>query len=172
MLNVKSMIPWRKTTPVVRENGDLLDLSRGFDRVLDDFFRSFAAPWGLTPFFGETAGPGGTVGFTPCVDVTVDEREVRVSAELPGLDEKEVDVRLSDDVLTLRGERRREEKHEDEGWSHVERSYGTFERTIPLPCEVVADRAEASFDKGVLTVRLPKSERAKETSRRIPIRGA
>jgi len=170
-MNVKSMIPWRKATPVVRENGDLLDLSRGFDRVFDDLFRSFATPWGLTPFFADRPGLGELAGFTPRVDVTVDENEVRVSAELPGLDEKEVDVQLSDDVLTLRGERRREEERDDEGWSHVERSYGAFERTIPLPCEVVADRAEAIFEKGVLSIRLPKSERAKATSRRIPIRG-
>jgi HSP20 family protein len=93
--------------------------------------------------------------------------EVRVSAELPGMDEKDVEVLVDNDVLTIRGEKKSE--HEDQGRRFSERYYGRFERAIALPFEVDEEKAEASFKNGVLTVTLPKSATAKDTAKRIAI---
>ena len=93
--------------------------------------------------------------------------EVRVSAELPGMDEKLVEVLVENEVLTICGEKKSES--EDQGRRFSERYYGRFERSIALPFEVEEEKAEASFKNGVLTVTIPKSATAKETAKRIAI---
>ena len=95
------------------------------------------------------------------------DNEVRVSAELPGMDEKDVEVLVEDGTLTIRGERKSETEHKDRHFS--ERYYGPFERSISLPFEVEEDKAEASFRNGVLTVTLPKSAKAEDKAKRIAI---
>jgi len=90
-----------------------------------------------------------------------------VTAELPGLEEKDVEIQVDDDVLTISGEKRSEIDDKDRRYS--ERYYGRFERRIALPAEVDEDRANASFRNGVLTVTLPKTERARQNVKRIPI---
>ena len=95
---------------------------------------------------------------------------LRVSAELPGLDEKDVELLIADGVLTLKGEKRAETTDKDRGYS--ERSYGRFERSIALPVPVEEDKAEATFRNGVLTVTLPRAAEAPERRRRIAINGA
>jgi HSP20 family protein len=92
---------------------------------------------------------------------------VRISAELPGLDEKNVEVLVDDDVLTIRGEKRSETEDQERRFS--ERYYGRFERVIPLPFAVEEDKAEASFNNGVLTVTLPRSAQAEDKAKRIAI---
>jgi len=91
---------------------------------------------------------------------------------LPGVDEKDVDVTLADDVLTIRGEKKseREEQDKDRNWHVVERSYGSFSRAIPLPFEPDAAKVEAKFDKGVLRIRLPKSEEVTKKEQKIEIK--
>ena len=94
---------------------------------------------------------------------------MNIRARLPGLDEKDVEVLVSDDVLTIRGEKKAQTEDRDRGFS--ERYYGHFERRIPLPFEVEEDKAEASFENGVLTVTLPKSPNADARMKRIAITG-
>ena len=106
-------------------------------------------------------------GVWPSIEVNATDNEVRVSAELPGMDEKDVEVLVNDGVLTIRGEKKSEA--EDQGRRFSEHYYGRFERSIALPFEVEEDRAEASFKNGVLTVALPKSAKARETAKRIAI---
>jgi HSP20 family protein len=116
--------------------------------MFDEFFEGRAlAPWGQT-----------WSGFEPRVDVVETDQEVKVTAELPGLDAKDVDLTVSRNVLTLKGEKTQEHEEKGEGYYRSERSYGAFERSVSLPSTVKTDQADASFDKGVLTVTFPKRE--------------
>ncbi|MFW5837455.1 MAG: Hsp20/alpha crystallin family protein [Desulfovibrionaceae bacterium] len=112
--------------------------------------------------------PFGTLsGSFPALDVKESETEVVVTAETPGLGIKDVDLRVEAGRLVLRGEKRRDKEDKGDNYHRVERSYGSFYRTVDLPAPVVQDKAKASFKDGVLTVRLPKDEQAKP--RRVAI---
>ncbi len=114
-------------------------------------------------------GTGGSSGAFPSVEIEEDDKEIRIAAELPGMEEKDVDVVLNDSILTLRGEKKGEKAEKREGGSYSERYYGRFERSFTLGSDVDADKVSARFDNGVLTVTLPKSETAREREKRIPI---
>lgn len=149
----RGLIPWRRREvkrPVRREEDHPLALwQRDLDAMFDDFYRGF----GLAPFRGFGLSQD---AFRPKIDLIDGEAEVRVSAELPGMDAEDVDVSVAQGVLTIRGEKREEAEEESEDYYCVERSYGSFSRSIALPSEVDPDEADASFDKGVLTVTIPK----------------
>jgi HSP20 family protein len=167
----RDLIPWsrqenRLPVPVNAERGrdndthPLLSLHREVNRLFDDVFRGFGVP--------ALAGLDHAAGW-PHVELGETDREIRVTAELPGLDEKDVEITVEDGALTLRGEKRSEVKDNDRGYT--ERSYGRFERRIGLPRGVDRDIASATFRNGVLTVTLPKTEAANENVRRIPVNG-
>ncbi len=107
--------------------------------------------------------------YLPKVDTLEAEEDIRVTAELPGMEEKDIDVSLVDGALTLKGEKNSCDEEKTMRHYRMERSYGMFERTIPLPMEVEADKVEALFKNGVLTVTLPKTKNAKEGMKKIPI---
>jgi HSP20 family protein len=140
-----------------------LSLHREMNRLFDDVLRG---PFGVPVQSGEQGGGM----MMPHMDVSETENEVRICAELPGVSEKDVDVSLSDDVLTIRGEKKFERKDETENYHFVERSYGTFQRSLRLPYAVDPNQVQASFENGVLTVTLPKGKE-QERSRRIQISG-
>jgi HSP20 family protein len=132
----------------------------------DDFFERF---FGGVP--ARSAQPAAVRSIAPRVDVSESETEIVVAAELPGIDEKDVEVSLNEGVLTLRGERKSETEQKDEkgkGYHRRERFYGSFERSIRLPADVDVEKTHASFSKGVLTVTLPKS--AESRVRRIEVK--
>jgi HSP20 family protein len=167
----RDLIPWsrqenRLPVPVSAERGrdndthPLLSLHREVNRLFDDVFRGFGVP--------TFAGLDRTAGW-PHVELGETDKEIRVTAELPGLDEKDVEITVEDGALTLRGEKRSEVEDKDRGYT--ERSYGRFERRIGLPQGVDRDKADATFKNGVLTVTLPKTEAANENVRRIPVNG-
>jgi HSP20 family protein len=104
------------------------------------------------------------------MNVSETEKELRVTAELPGVTEQDIDVSLDDDVLTIRGEKKFERKDEKEIYHFVECSYGTFQRSLRLPFPVDPEQVQASFENGVLTVMVPKTSR-QERSRRIQVQG-
>jgi HSP20 family protein len=141
-----NLVPWRLGRRAVRplswDAGD-------FGRIVDDMWRGA----GL-----ETAQ---VAGFTPRVDVHEDEAAYRITAELPGLEEKDFQVHLEGDVLTIRGEKRERHEDEREGYRHVETLAGAFERRFHLPTEVDAEKIAASHKNGVLTVSVPKADVAK-----------
>ncbi len=148
---------------------------------IERLFDEFAPGWTHNPLRQSrqrVVEPSGTVvGWgtgVPAVDVVDKQKEVLVRAELPGLDQKDIDVRLSDDLLTISGEKKDEhEEGEEDGSYYVsERRYGTFERTIRVPQGIDADKAEASFSKGVLTVTLPKTREAQDRSKKIDVKVA
>lgn len=145
-------------------------LQREMNRIFDDFFRTadfpvMGGPSDLFPFdtFGRTA-PG------PRIDVQETDKELRISAELPGMTDKDIDLSLTKDRLTISGEKRQETEQNVKGWHCKERNYGAFKRVIPLPCEVDEDRCTASFKNGVLTVSLSKAPQAQATLKSIPIK--
>ena len=135
-------------------------LQRRTNRLFDDFFHDFS----LEPFGGVSQG------FVPKVNVTEDEKEIRVSAELAGVDEKDVELSLNDDVLTIKGEKKQEQETKEKNCYCVECSYGSFERSIGLGSEIDKDKVSADFKNGVLTVVLPKSEVVKSKARKIEIK--
>jgi HSP20 family protein len=146
-----------------------VELHRATDRLFEDFFRSLRpmaerrGPWGLTSGFAEAAG-------WPRVDMEETDDEVRITAELPGVERDDIDLSVSDDRITIRGEKKAQEEKKGRGYYAVERSYGSFQRSFHLPCEVEPDKVDASFTNGVLTVKLPKSASARERIKKIPIR--
>lgn len=161
----RDLTPWRGGAPSLFGRDPFMNFRREMDRLFDDFFtpgepRSFAAP-ALSQ-----------AGLMPSLDVDETEQAYTVSAELPGIDPKDVELDLRDNALTLRGEKRSERKEEDGGRRYSERSFGRFERTIPFASEVDADRIEASFENGLLKVTLPKNAKARDKTRRIEIKGA
>lgn len=136
----------------------LSSLHREMNRLFDDMLGGLPAQ----------GGPGGGV-LDARIDVSETDGEIRVCAELPGVSEDDIDVNLQDDLLTIRGEKKFERKDEKENFHFVERSYGTFRRSIRLPAPVDPERVQASFENGVLTVTLPKAPQAERT-RRIAVR--
>lgn len=162
---IRNLLPvsWgKRRVPVRRESSEnpFYALQREMNRLFDSFFGELLP----TPFEEEFGS------FTPRVDVKESDKEIRVIAELPGMDEKDIEVTIHDDILTLRGEKREEKEEEGEYYYHAERSYGSFYREIPLPVEVETDRAEATFKKGVLEVRMPKKAEAVRRAKKIPVK--
>jgi HSP20 family protein len=122
----------------------------------------------LERFFGEPVGLERPTGmWTPRVDITEAKDSVSIKAEIPGLEAKDVEVSLSGDTMTIKGEKRQEKEEKDEHRHLVERTYGAFSRIVRLPAPVAAEKIKASFKNGVLTVTLPKTEEAKPKA--IPV---
>ena len=148
------LIRWRKG-----EDWGLTQMRREMDRLFD----RFSEAW---PFrgFAETGR------WMPTADVSETDKEVIVRAELPGMDSKEFDISLSGSVLTIKGERKHEREEKKENFHLVERSSGSFSRTLQLPVEVIADKVEASYKDGVLSVKMPKTE--PEAVKKVEVKGA
>ena len=145
-----SLIPWD-------ELGELTRFRREMDRVFDRFFEGW--PFKFPTREGEWA---------PSVDVSETPKEVIVKAEIPGLDPKDMDVSVHDNVLTLAGERKEEREKEGENIHQVERSYGAFSRSIRLPAEVDPEQVTATYKNGVLQINLPKAKQ--EPVKRIEVK--
>lgn len=126
------------------------------DRVFDGFWRGLGAP-----------AAAAAAGFVPRLDVVEREDEYLLTAELPGVEEKDFQLEVHGNVLTLSGEKRAEHEQERKGWRWSERVFGSFRRSVQLPVEVASDKASASFRNGVLTVTIPKAEHARV--RHIPV---
>ncbi|MEW6109551.1 MAG: Hsp20/alpha crystallin family protein [Nitrospirota bacterium] len=107
--------------------------------------------------------------FTPSVDIFEEGDEVVVKAEIPGMKKEEIEVNLTDNTVTISGEKKKEEKVEKKGYYRLERSFGSFKRTFQMPTEVQTDKAKAKFKDGVLEVRAPKTEEAKKKEKKILI---
>ena len=158
---VQSLIP--KLWDDDKNTGDVFStLHREIDRVFDQFPGSRRRPFGNL-----MAGNG---KLSPRVNLSETDKEIEVTAELPGVEEKEIDVNLTDDILTIKGEKKMEAEKSEGDYKMIERSYGSFERSMRLPCEVESEKVEATFKNGVLTVKLPKSPEAKAKTQKIAIK--
>jgi HSP20 family protein len=138
-------------------------------RMQEEMDRAFGSFFGLP---GSAAGAQRIDNWSPSVDLYETDKEIVVKAEVPGVEPEDVEVYCTEDALVLRGETRREEERQEGGTHRVERRYGRFERQIPLPPGAMPDQAQANFRNGVLELRIPKSEEARQRMRRIPIAGA
>jgi HSP20 family protein len=143
-MNLKSLIPVGRDRGVAGSVNPIISLQREVDRLFDDFTRGF-------PAFG-----GNGSNLVPSMDVTETDKEIEIAAELPGLEEKDVQINVADNLLTIRGEKKAEKEQKDKNYRLVERSYGSFERTLELPDGVNADAIKASIANGVLKVTVPK----------------
>lgn len=170
MLDLKSLIPWGQKTSAPAKHEDTRDpfvaFRREVDRLFDDFFHSFN---GVGPGALTRNGNGWLEG-APALDVSDSEKELIILAELPGVDEKDVEVTLSGDMLTIKGEKKHEHEEKDDGRHYVERSYGTFSRAVRLPFDAGDQDVDADFDKGVLTIRIPKPAEAQSKARQIEVK--
>jgi len=144
-MNLRSLIPVGRERSVARSDNPFMSLQREIDRLFDDFTRGF-------PTFPSL----GTTELLPSMDVTETDKQIEITAELPGLEEKDVQVNVADNVLTIRGEKKAEKEEKDKAYRLVERSYGSFVRSLELPEGVNADAIKASIEKGVLKVTVPK----------------
>ena len=146
------LIPWRPF------GGELSSFRKEMDRLWSRLL-------GETPFARTL-----TEEWLPSVDVSETKDNIVVKAELPGLEAKDVNVSISGDLLTIKGEKKKEEEEKDEHHYCVERYYGAFQRVFQLPTGVKADKVEATFDKGVLKVTIPKVEEAKKKEIEIKVK--
>lgn len=174
-MSLKDLVPkslTKKLSPARRSEED--DAFSRLHREMNRMFDEFSQGWGLSSRFWRTPFDmleGGRAGaWLPTVDVSETEREVKVTAELPGMDEKDVQVGLSNGLLTLSGEKKTEREGKDGSVHRSERTYGSFHRTLALPAEVNPDKVEAVFRKGVLTVTLPKTASAQSRVRRVDVK--
>lgn len=126
------------------------DLRREMDRLFDGFLRE---PMAMPGIFGEH--------FTPAFDISETESEIIVKAEFPEVDPKDVDVSLTGNVLTIKGEKKEERESQNKNMHRLERVFGSFARSFILPCDVQEDKIQATYEHGVLDLRLPKAESSK-----------
>ncbi len=162
-----SLIPWKrdeKRITVHQADDPFLELRERINQLFDSFWED---PFGMVPTFEQTLA-----GFSPRVDVTETDKEIKVEAELPGMDEDDINVTFDRDVLTISGEKKAEKEEKHKNYYHMERHYGSFHRAIPMPVEIDADKIDAKFKKGVLTITLPKTKEAQASAKRIAVKKA
>ncbi|MEW6163240.1 MAG: Hsp20/alpha crystallin family protein [Nitrospirota bacterium] len=145
-----------------------LSPSEEMERWFEDFFRRPFSLMRPSWWFPRLRMPE-IEEVTPSVDVFEEGNDVVVKAELPGMSKEDIDVKLTDDIITISGEKKKEEKVEKKDYYRVERSYGSFARSFRLPTEVQTDKATAKFKEGVLEIRIPKTEAAKKKEKKLLI---
>ena len=147
-MNLRSLAPSRERSNIARpEFGLFGSLQREIDRLFDDF----------------THGLGGQGNLLPSMDVTESDKEIEIAAELPGLERKDVDISIEDNVLTIRGEKKIEREEKDEknkNYRLAERSYGVFYRVLELPNGIDPSKVQATMSNGVLKIKIPKPTRS------------
>jgi HSP20 family protein len=166
-MTMRDLIPWSRGRDVTVHRGEefspFVTLHRKMNRLFDDVFRGFdVVPFGTDRLFERATGSW------PNIEITETDKDVKVMAELPGLDEKDVQVELANGILAIKGEKKTEMEDKDRLFS--ERFYGRFERRIPVE-DVDAENVSAAFKNGVLTVTMPKAPEVQSSVKRIAING-
>ncbi len=169
-MQISDLIPWgrhKDKTPTREDESDanpLVSLQRDINHVFENFWHKVENGW---------TGRREAMGmFGPSTDITETDKSVDVSIELPGMTQDDIDISLSNDAMTIRGEKKIEHEENRKGVYMSERSYGSFYRTVPLPAGVDADKADASFKNGVLTISLPKTPEAQAKIKHIKVKAA
>jgi HSP20 family protein len=157
VMNLRSLIPVGRHHAMRRHDFNPFgSLQQEIERLFDDFSRGYPAL--------------GTQELWPSMDVTETDKEIELTAELPGLEEKDVQINVADNVLTIRGEKKAEKEEKDKNYRVVERSYGSFARSLELPPGIDPDQIKASIAKGILTVTVPKPAAAQV--KKVPVKTA
>jgi len=148
-------------------------LRREIDRLFDDFDGGWRSPFGRSLFDAQAFWPREAAWVSaPAVDIVETGKAYEITAELPGMDEKNIEVKFADGVVTIKGEKKDEKETSKKDYYLSERSYGSFQRSFQVPAGVDADKIEAVFKKGVLTLTLPKSAEAQKAEKNITIKAA
>lgn len=167
-MNPRKLVPWKRKkaeAPVDRVESPFLDFQRRMNALFDDVL--WGPPWGDVSRLSDTEQAFSAL--TPNVDVSETDEALQVLMDLPGIDEKDVQVTLDDDVLVIRGEKRQEREERSCCYHLMERTSGEFQRTIPVPATIDKDGIRASLNKGVLTVHLPKIPEVRSHRRTINV---
>jgi len=162
-----------KNAPAARSDnwmGSFESLRREIDRLFDDFHPFDLRLPSSRSFFGR--GLHAVAPVAPSMDLVEKANEYEITAELPGIDEKNVEIKLANNVLTIKGEKKEEREEKEKDYYLSERRYGSFQRSFRLPEGVDADKSDASFTKGVLSVRLPKTAEAQKAEKKITVKAA
>lgn len=176
----KLPVKTEKTEPKAAEGSTAMQtwhpfesLRREVDRLFEDFDRDFwrfparRSMFDMAPFWRRELGWGGA----PAVDIVEKDNAYEIKAEMPGMDEKDIEIKLAAGTLTIKGEKQEEKEEKKKDYYLRERHFGAFERSFAVPEGVDADKIDASFKKGVLTVTLPKKPEAQKAAKRIEVKG-
>jgi HSP20 family protein len=163
----RSLMPFSRNMPMARwseETDPFLQMRREMNRLFDDVFGGFGLPSVLGPALRQMPA-------APKIDVSETDNEIQVTAEMPGIDQNDVEVLLEDDRLIIRGEKKQEQEREDKDRNyHVrERVQGAFSRTLPLPFAPDPNQVKAEFKNGVMTITIPKPQEVKQKQHRIEV---
>ncbi len=155
----------KETKDVVRSEPSILSPFEEIERFFDEIMRR---PFSL---FGSIMPRlrAETEVISPAVDIYEEGDDLVVKAELPGINKEDIEVKVTDDYITISGEKKKEEKVEKKDYYRYERSYGSFSRTFRLPVDVQTEKAKAKFENGVLEIRIPKTEEAKKKEKKLQI---
>jgi HSP20 family protein len=164
-MRARDLIPWNRGKQEVQTRGQGRALPSDVNRAFEEFWRAFAAPLS----FGRLDVGDDNL---PRIDVRETEKEVDVEAELPGMDEGDIDVSVADGALVIRGEKKEEHETKDKGYLMKERMFGRIERVVPLPDGLDLDAAKATFKKGVLSVAIPRTSDAQKGVKHVAVQRA
>ncbi|RTZ98783.1 MAG: Hsp20/alpha crystallin family protein [Deltaproteobacteria bacterium] len=186
-MNIKKWVPWNwfkkeeddagKMVPVKRENANeqggvfphpLQQFHQGIDRLFDNAFRGFGQS-GIG--FDQSLFPRLTDGILkPTLDLGASDKEYTITIEIPGVDDKDVKLEIVNDTLTISGEKKQEKEEKKKDYYRMERTYGTFRRVLSLPDDVDQDGVKATFNKGVLTVTMPRKALPNQDVKQIEVK--
>src|ERR1700719_4404194 len=161
----RSLMPVSRNMPVSRWSEDtdpFLQMRREMNRLFDDVFGGFGLPSALGPALRQMPA-------APKIDVSETDNEIQVTAEMPGIDQNDVEVLLEDDRLIIRGEKKEEREDKDRNYHLRERVEGAFSRTLPLPFAPDPNQVKAEFKSGVMTITIPKPQEVKQKQHRIEV---
>lgn len=185
-MNIKKLAPWNwfkneeeeagANVPVKRtdvrpsfskgaETNPIVQLHREMDRLFENAFRGF----GMTPFRTDIFPSITADLLKPQVDIGATEKEYSITAEVPGVDEKDVKIEIANNTMTICGEKKQEKEEKDKNYYRVERSYGSFQRILSLPEDADQENIKATFKKGILTIKIPKKSLPKTEVKQIEI---
>lgn len=181
-MDLKKLAPWNwfkkeeeqqsATLPVQRygqspEMSPIAQFHQDIDRMFDRFFRGFGFPVGS---FGREVAPlSQTEWLKPTLDIAANDKEYAITVELPGVDEKDVELELTDETLVIKGEKKQEKEKKEQNYYRMERSYGSFQRVLSLPEDAERDGIVATYRQGILTVTIPRKARPAAKAKQITI---
>lgn len=165
---LKSLVPRRSTRGEIRPLREYDDVFGSFHREMDRLFNHFLGGLDIEPWREMQMLEG---DFLPSVDVTENDKEILVTAELPGMSDKDVSVTVTKNELTIKGEKKEETEDKQKDYYRAERRFGSFCRVIPLTSDVDESKTDAQFKKGVLTVRMPKTPEARSAAKKVTVKG-
>lgn len=164
-MSVRELLHHGKSVPVTRGGHPITAFQDEMNKLFSDFFGEVSLPNWMRS--GESA-----FTLSPAIDVTENDKQFTITAELPGTDAKDVHISAAEGYVTIKGEKKEEKKEEKEGYFRQERAYGSFQRVMALPDTANLDKAEANFKNGVLTLSIPKKAGAQCKERKIEIKQA